>query len=323
MLEPSLEYLKNFEFESGDVLEELKMEYTTFGTAKRDDNGNVTNGVLFIHGSSGDYGSVKRFQPIMGPGKAIDTDRYFIICTSSLGSGGSSKPSNSGFGPDFPRYTVKDMAHAQYRLLNEKLSIKHLKGVVGTSLGGFLSLEWAVRHPDFLDFIIPIVTGPSVRGRNLAMSVLCNSMIENHPDYQHGRYSHNPKDVLENVSKLEFLFVFADSYYHKEFSDDEELLLAFNEQGVEGGKVDANDVVWRNHAAISYNLESELSKIRAKTLIIGIEGDNFFPPELDAIPLSKVIADSELFLYRSRLGHLGINEVEKMESPIERFLSQF
>ncbi|MBP2046678.1 alpha/beta fold hydrolase [Methanobacterium aggregans] len=323
MLKPSFEYLKDFEFKSGDVLEELKMEYASFGTARKDAHGNITNGVLFIHGSSGDYGSVKRFKPIMGPGKAIDTDKYFIICTTSLGSGGSSKPSNSGLGADFPRYTVKDMVNAQYRLLNEKLNIKHLKGVVGTSMGGFQSLEWAVRHPDFMDFIVPIVTGPSVKGRNLLMSELCNSIIQKDPDYQRGRYIHNPEDALEKVNKLEFLFVFSDSYYHHEFSDNAELLHAFNEQGIEGRKMDANDVVWRNDAAISYNLEPELSKIKAKTLIIGIEEDNFFPPELDAIPLSKAIDNSELVLYKSKLGHLGINEVEKMETPIENFLSQF
>ncbi|AEG17788.1 alpha/beta fold hydrolase [Methanobacterium paludis] len=322
MLNPTYYTLKNFKFESGAVLEELKLEYATFGKAKTDSEGNIINGILFIHGWSGNYSSVRRFKPIMGPGKTIDTDKYFIICTTSLGSRGSASPSNSSLGADFPKYTVSDMVNAQYLLLNEKLKVKHLNGVVGTSMGGFQSLQWAVNYPDFMDFIIPIVTSSAVQGRNLANSKLMNSLIQKDPDYKQGRYVENPHDALENANKLQFLFAFSPGYYHKEFANNDELFRAFEEQGQEGRKMDANDVVWRNEASIFYDVQKELPKIKAKALIIGIEGDQFFPPEVDAIPLSKSIENSELFLYKSQLGHLGINEIENAREAIENFLSE-
>lgn len=140
-----------------------------------------------------------------------------------------------------------------------------------------------------MDFIIPIVTGSAVKGRNLADFKVMNSIIQKDPDYHGGRYVENPKDALENVNKLQFLFAFSPTYYHEKFKSSKMLIQALDEQGMEGRKMDANDVVWRNEAAIPFNVEGELFKIKAKALIIGIKGDQFFPPELDAIPLSRAI----------------------------------
>lgn len=95
---------------------------------------------------------------------------------------------------------------------------------------------------------------------------------------------------------------------------------ALNEQGMEGKKLDARDVVWRNNAAIRFDLREELNITRARSLIIGIEGDQYFPPEIDAESLTDLIEDSELFVFKSDLGHLGINEIEKMKGTIVNFL---
>jgi homoserine O-acetyltransferase len=99
------------------------------------------------------------------------------------------------------------------------------------------------------------------------------------------------------------------------------LIHALDEQGAVGIQMDACDVVWRNKAAISFDIRKELSKIMVKTLVIGIEGDQFFPPEIDVIPLSKSIKNSQLFIYQSDLGHLGINEIDKMKDVISKFIS--
>ncbi|OPY24698.1 MAG: hypothetical protein A4E27_01184 [Methanobacterium sp. PtaU1.Bin242] len=99
------------------------------------------------------------------------------------------------------------------------------------------------------------------------------------------------------------------------------LIQALDEQGTEGSQRDACDVIWRNNAAISFDIQKELFKITAETLVIGIEGDQFFPPDIDAIPLSESIKNSQLFIYQSDLGHLGINEIYKMKDVISNFLS--
>lgn len=321
MLKPSYQILKNFKFQSGAVLEDLTLEYATLGRARRDKDGNILNGLLFLHGWSGSYTSFRRFMDLTRPGEVFDKDKYFIISTTALGSPGSAAPSTSSLGNDFPTYTIGDMVTAQQRLLTEHLKIKHLQGVIGTSMGGFQALQWGVSHPDFMDFIIPIVTGSAVLGRNLAIFQLMNSIIQDHPHYNDGDYLDNPGDAVKNANELLFLFAFSPIYYNQEFPIKEMLIHAMDEQGALGSQMDACDVVWRNNAAISFDIQKELFKIRAKTLVIGIEGDQFFPPEIDAIPLSESIKNSQLFIYQSDLGHLGINEIYKMKDVISNFLS--
>ena len=313
--------IKNFYFESSESLDELEMEYFTIGQAKRDDEGKIENGLLFLHGWSGDYSSFKRFLDFTKPGQVFDKDKYFIISPTALGSPGSAAPSTTNLSKDFPKYTVGDMVNIQYRLLEENLDVKHLKGVIGTSMGGFQSLKWSVNYPNFMDFIINIVTGPAVIGRNQAIFQLTNNIIEDHPDYMQGNYTENPLNAVKDANQLMFLFAFSIPYYHKEFPDKEILQDALNEQGREGMFMDARDIVWRNNAALNFDIRKDLDNIKAKTLIIGIEGDEYFPPEIEAIPLSEAIENSELLVYQSELGHLGINEIKKMNDALNNFVN--
>lgn len=318
--EPSYSTVENFFFESGEKLSELELEYFTMGKAKRDADGKIENGLLFLHGWSGDYTSFKRFLDFTMPGQVFDRDKYFIISPTALGSPGSAAPSTSNLGKDFPKYSVGDMVNIQYRLLTEHLDIDHLKGVIGTSMGGFQSLKWSVNYPNYMDFVINIVTGPAVMGRNQAIFQITNNIIEDHPDYMQGNYKENPLNAVKNANQLMFLFAFTVPYYHKEFPEKNMLQDALNEQGMEGMSMDARDVVWRNNAALNFDVRKDLVKIKAKTLIIGIEGDEYFPPEIEAIPLSESIKNSELLVYESELGHLGINEIEKMNDAFINFI---
>jgi len=332
-VEPSYHTLEDFKFESGEVLKELRMEYATMGNAERDVEGKITNAILFLHGWSGDYGSFKRFLDFTRPGEPFDKNKYFIIATTALGSPGTAAPSTSSLGKDFPEYTIDDMVNAQYRLITEHLDVDHLKCVIGTSLGGFQSLTWGVSYPDFTDSIINIVTGPAALGRNLALFQVMNNIIMDDPSYMNGEYNDNPAEAVKNIAEIMFLFAFSIPYYHKAFPSKELLMEAFNDQGMEGknldardavwtnnAALDARDAVWRNNAAITFDLRDQLSKTRAKSLIIGIEGDQYFPPEIDAKSKSDLIGDSQLFVFKSDLGHLGINEIEKMRTVIADFL---
>ena len=316
-LKPSYCTIKDFIFQSKEKLDEMEMEYFIAGKPQRDGNGKITNGLLFLHGWSGDYSSFKRFLDFTRPGEPFDADKYFIVSTTSMGSPGSSAPSTSGIGNDFPKYTIGDMVKAQYRVITEYLDIEHLKGVIGTSMGGFQSLEWGVSYPDFMDFLIHLVTGPAVMGRNQGIFQFSNDLIEDHPDYMDGKYQINPHDAVLNVSKFMFLFIFTIPYYHEAFPNKETFNQAFSGDDEE---MDARDVVWRNNACLSFDIREELHKIDAKSLIIGIDGDEYFPPEIEAIPLSNAIKNSELFVYKSSLGHLGINEIEKMRDVLVDFI---
>jgi homoserine O-acetyltransferase len=317
-MQPHYFSLKNFKFESQSVLPELRIEYSSFGTKEIDENGNLTNGILYLHGSSGDYSSVKRIKDITGPGKPIDTEKYYIICPTALGSPESSCPSNSGLGHYFPKYTIKDMVNAIHSFLKECFNIKNLKGVIGTSMGGFQALEWAVSYPEFMDFVILITTSHDVKGKNYAISNLMNTFIKDDPEYNNGEYENNPKLGCENANMFLYLFGFSDEYYKK--CDNEEILESIEVMKKEGSQMDANDIIWRNDATISYDVTSRLLNIKAKTLIIGVNQDLYFPPQTDTIPMSKLIAGSKLFLYDSILGHLGSSEIIKAEKVIREFL---
>jgi homoserine O-acetyltransferase len=316
-LQPEYFSLKNFKFESQFVLPELKIEYASFGTKEVNESGNLTNAIIYLHGWSGDYSSIKRIKDIVGPGKPIDTEKYYVICPTALGSPGSSSPSNTGLGLYFPEYTIKDMVNAVYSFLIECFNVVHLKGVIGTSMGGFQALEWAVSYPDFIDFVIPLTTSHDVKGKNFAIFNLMNTFITNDPEYKDGAYKENPIIGSQNASMLLYLFGFSDKYY-KECSD-EEIIESINEMKNAGVEMDANDVVWRNKAAISHDVTSRISNIKAKTLIIGVNQDLYFPPDTDTIPLSKLIKGSKLFLYDSILGHLGTSEILKAENVIREF----
>lgn len=318
MLKPKYQTLKNFKFKSGDILPDLNMEYATFGNKRIDDNGNILNGIVYLHGSSGDYSSVKRVKDILGPGKVIDTKDYFVICPTSLGNPGSSSPSTSGMGHLFPKYTVEDMVDALYILLTQKLKVKHLKGIIGTSMGGFLLLQWAVKYPDFMDFIIPITTSSNSKGQNYAISTIMNNYIKNDPNYKEGKYKCNPQMGTQNAMMLLYLFGFSPAYYKN--CSNEEVLESIHEMEVEGTNSDANDIIWQNDATLSYDVSHELHKVKAKTLVVGVNQDQYFPPDIDVMPLSEAITGSELFLYDSLLGHLGSSEIKKAEQKIADLL---
>jgi homoserine O-acetyltransferase/O-succinyltransferase len=319
-LHPQYHHLKSFQFESGEVLKDLKIEYTTFGRKITDGEGKITNAVLYLHGWSGSYTSVGNIDSVIGPGKAVDTNRFFIISPTALGSPGSSSPFTTGLGPKFPRYTVQDMVKFHRKLI-DGLGITHLKAVIGTSMGGFQALQWAVDYPDFLDLLIPIATSlRSGRQMNGAYGLM-SKIIQEDPAYQDGKYIENPLGALERGSTVGFLWSLTPEYFEVEFQTDEEFWTAMDERNQEVAAADANDIVWRNQAMLDFNLEEKTSEIRAKTLVIGIINDQIFPPNISTAPLAEAIEDAQLFLYESILGHYGcVRDLQLAEVTIRAFL---
>lgn len=319
-MQPHYYHLQNFQFESGEVLKDLKIEYTTFGRKVTTEDGKITNAVLYLHGWSGSYTSVGNIDSVIGPNKAVDTNQFFIISPTALGSAGSSSPSTSGLGSKFPKYSVKDMVKFHKKLM-EGLGIQHLKGVIGTSMGGFQAIEWALNYPYFMDFLIPIATSQkSGRQMNGAYGLM-SRIIEESPDYKGGNYTKNPVKALEMGSTIGFLWSLTPEYFEEEFETDQEFWASMDQRNQEVSEDDANDIIWRNQAMQDFEVNA--SKIRAKTLIVGINNDQIFPPHISTIPLSQTIEGAELFLYDSILGHYGcVRDLYLAEDPIRAFLDK-
>jgi homoserine O-acetyltransferase/O-succinyltransferase len=162
----------DFRLQNGTVLPEVRIAYETYGRLAA----HGRNAVLITHGYTGSHHAAGRnpangnlpgsWDGLIGPGKAIDTDKLFVLASNMLGSSFGSTNAASidprtgqPYGPDFPHITVRDIVAAQKMLL-DSLGVKHLVAVGGPSYGGYQSFQWAVAYPDFMDAIVPVNTAP-------------------------------------------------------------------------------------------------------------------------------------------------------------------
>src|SRR5436305_8862227 len=154
--------VKDYRFRSGESLPDLKLHYRTLGTAKRDAAGNIVNAVLFLQGNTGTGANWLRpslADELFPAGQPLDAAEYFMIMPDALGRGGSSKPSD-GLRAKFPHYRYADMTDLQHRLVTDGLGIKHLRLVIGSSLGGMHCWIWAERWPEMMDGVISLSSQP-------------------------------------------------------------------------------------------------------------------------------------------------------------------
>src|SRR5215472_16132056 len=162
--------INDFGLQNGTVMPQVRIAYETYGRLAADGR----NAVLITHGYTGSHHFAGRnpangnqpgsWDGLIGPGKAIDTDKLFVVASNMLGScfgstnAGSINPQTGGaYGPDFPNISVRDIAAAQKALLDH-LGVRHLVAVAGPSYGGYQAFQWAVAYPDFMDAIVPVNT---------------------------------------------------------------------------------------------------------------------------------------------------------------------
>jgi homoserine O-acetyltransferase len=182
---------RDFRFQSGEVLPELRLHYTTLGAPRRDADGRVANAVLLLHGTTGtgkSFLAPSLAQELFGPGQPLDAARTYIILPDGIGRGGSTKPSD-GLHARFPRYGYNDVVAAQYLLVTQGLGVDHLRLVAGTSMGGMQTWLWGERWPSFMDALMPIASQPTqISGRNLLWRRLIAQSIRQDPDWNGGDY---------------------------------------------------------------------------------------------------------------------------------------
>src|SRR5882672_3033994 len=134
---------KDFKFHTGEVMPELRLAYTTIGNP-------TGQPVLVVHGTAGSAASMLTpafAGELFGPGQPLDASKYYVILPDALGHGRSTKPSD-GLKTKFPRYNYADMIDGQYRLLTEGLGIRHVRLIIGNSMGGMQAWLWGEKYPD-------------------------------------------------------------------------------------------------------------------------------------------------------------------------------
>ncbi|MDQ7979372.1 alpha/beta fold hydrolase [Paraburkholderia sp. SARCC-3016] len=169
--------------ESGQSIDDFSISYETYGTL----NADKSNAILMVTAISGTH---HRLDYLIGPGKALDTNRYFIITTDAIGNGLTTSPSNSVKQPGmaFPRFAIRDMVESQYRLVTGKFGITHLFAVIGASMGGMQTLQWGVSHPDMMDALVPIVPLGRTPPWTKTVLELTRQEITSDPAWDDGHY---------------------------------------------------------------------------------------------------------------------------------------
>ncbi len=306
-----------FSFESGEHLDGLKVGYVTHGklNAARD------NAILISPGTANTRHSADGY---IGPGRAFDTDRYFVIAIDGIGAGTSSKPQDGLMGR-FPRYTVRDMVHAAHAIVTQGLGLQRLAAVAGASMGAFQSLEWAIHHPEVAARVVLLV--PASRAGNIMRGVVRNMIdaISIDPLWKGGDYRVAPTRGLEAAGRLYYPWTVADAYL-------EALSPAALEQEIMGTVAraaawDAWDLIRRYQASAAHDvalpfggdLARALGRVRAPTLILPSATDRLLGVD-SARAIAQHVANATYAEIPSARGHLGWRAIDG--TPETTFITQ-
>ncbi len=263
--------LPDFAFEDGSVLPDLRIAYDTQGTLSpaRD------NAILLMPGATGDRHA---FDALVGPGKMFDTDRYFVIAIDPVGGGQSASPAD-GMGQDFPRYTIRDMMEAQQALVSRGLGIARLRALVGLSMGSFVALEWGIHHPESVASLILLAPSPKADAGFRLTIDLISTVIALDPEWQGGRYAHNPVEGLRHAGMLMYPWVVSTTYLERSSARD--LAKDLDDSAKTFGSWDANALVlrfaaYRAHdvaAPFEGDMRAALARVAAPTLVLANASD--------------------------------------------------
>lgn len=284
----------------------LRIGYIALGTPKRNGKGEITNAIVINSFYSGDSTSIYFFWhegqpgngfsggPLIGPGRLFDTNRYYVVLLDALGLWGASKPSD-GLGPRFPRYNNFDLVQASYRLLRDHLKVAQVELATGVSMGATQSYVWGLLHSGsgFVKAIMPIGGTTQSDGADPVQAwvfQLMTAAIESDPVWRetNGNYYHLPKDKHPNQgvmfgwsvlthTGLDLKFratqpwaaVQKDVFYWEPKGDEAATLTQ------RAKDFDAVDLWYRNVTGTTYNINKDLARIKARTLVVHVDNDQW------------------------------------------------
>lgn len=311
---------RDFRLRSGVVMPEVTVAYRTLGTLShaRDNavlitHGNTSGPQMIDPGGSTGEGS---WNALVGPGQAVDTNRFFAICPNMLGSSYGSTSAASvdprtgrRYGPNFPDITVSDIVGTQ-RLLLDSLGIERLVAIVGPSYGGFQAFQWAIDYPDAMRGIVPVVTSPRVpRERSEGNVARLKATLAQDPNWNGGDY-YETGGVLESMIQIRIATLKTygiETRLRDTLSDPVEIEAAIREEATRWARgFDANALLILAKALRSFDVTADLNRIKAKVLYILSRTDRLFPPELEheVMPALKGAGvNADYFLLDSDYGH--------------------
>ena len=312
---------RDFKFHSGETMPELRMHYTTVG----EPGGQP---VLVLHGSGGSAANMLTptfAGELFGPGRPLDAAKYYIIIPDSLGHGQSSKPSD-GMKTAFPKYDYEDMVDAQYRLVREGLGVRHLRLVIGNSMGGMHTWVWGVRYPGFMDALVPMASQPTaMAARNWMLRRMMLETIRNDPDYNGGNYTTQPRMMKYAISAYRFASAGVTLGYQTLAPTAAKADRMVDEQLALPVTADANDYIYQWEASHDYDPSPGLERIEATLLAINAADDERNPPETGVTDAAlKRIKNGKLYLIPASTetrGHLTTGNAKFYRQQLQELLA--
>jgi homoserine O-acetyltransferase/O-succinyltransferase len=294
----------DFKLESGELIKDFSISYVTHGKL----NTNKSNAILMVTAISGNH---HRLDFMIGPGKALDPDRYFIICTDAIGNGLTTSPSNSGAQPrmQFPKFAIRDMVASQHRLLTEHLGLNHVAAVVGPSMGGMQTLQWGVSHPEFMDALVALVPLAKTPAWTVTVLEASRKAIMLDPAWQEGNYASPPERGIRLWRDILLLAARTPEINRDQFPHNQLDVLPWLQQ-TETNLIkafDANDWIYQTWAYERHDVGTTppfngdtakaLQSIKAKTLIL-LGSKDLLNPEWEPQDAAKHIRNVKVVTIR-------------------------
>lgn len=336
-----LDIKEPIQLDSGKILNNVTVAYETYGELNKE----KSNAILICHALTGDAhaagwheGDRKPgwWEIVIGPGKAIDTDRYFVICSNVLGgckgtTGPSSINPKTGkqYGLDFPVITIKDMVEVQKKLI-DSLKIDELYAVIGGSMGGMQVLQWLISYPEFVKKAVPMATAAMSSPQQIAFNEVGRQAIFSDPDWNSGNYYETglkPENGLSLARMIAHITYLSDESmdikFGRDLQDKDEISYDFSidfqvesylkHQGETFVKrFDANSYLFITKAVDLFDLSQNNSlidgfkDIKAKVEIISVDSDWLYPTEQSTEILTALHAnnvDATFSEIKSNYGH--------------------
>jgi homoserine O-acetyltransferase len=300
------------------------------------------NAILLNHGYTSNAhaagtdpatGTAGWWDRLVGPGRAIDTNRYFVVSSNMLGSCyGSTGPASvdprtgRAYGPDFPMLSTVDMVHAQQRLL-EQLGVRQLTAVMGASYGGILAFQWGVTFPDLVRGLVPVVSAPRTPAPALQQVAETIARFWQDPNWRGGRYAEagGIADTMRVIWADTLRLYGAEAVLGARFPGPAAREKALRQMAEAGAGFDANSFVTLGLAASHFDVTPSLEKIQAKLLFALSRTDAVFPCSLAPGILRDLVGarvQASYFELDTAFGHLAFREdQEQLDAPVGAFLA--
>ncbi|HKW96701.1 MAG TPA: alpha/beta fold hydrolase [Bryobacteraceae bacterium] len=316
--------LGDFKLQNGEVIRDCRIGYRTFGRL----DGTKSNAVLFPTWFTG---TTKDLISLVGPGKLVDSSKYFVITVDALGDSVSSSPSNSKMQPHmkFPKFSVRDMVESQHRVATEVLHLGHVRAVIGISMGGMQTFQWLVAYPEFMDVAIPIVGSPKLTSYDLLLWQAEVHAIEADAKWNNGDYAAAPEAGMRTVADIHELALETPAYRvkHTPAQDFRRFIESSEDSTMRG--FDANNWIRQAQAMMGHDvslpfdedMQKAAAAVKARVLVIAGLQDHMVNPQ-PALAFARLIHAPTLEI-DSDCGHLISDcEAPKVNAAAAKFLAR-